>query len=478
MAIELTPGVAEALLTAKQYKDSHQREFPPEFYPWQRDYFAGHEPQKMLLAGNQTGKTMSTGYEFACHVTGDYPDWWRGPEVRQALNTLAAGVDGEQLKEVVQRALFGEVDENRRFTGGWIHPGEIEDIEWSGTITGLARRVKVKSRYGTSRVTLRQYTQSRTGSGSLSFAGTIIDLVWVDECPPDSLVGQLVTRTINGMQRNGGWLRYSMTPELGMTELVTQFMENLKSGQSLHGPVPWSDCPHLTPAVQDLILAGIPAHEHDMRRLGTPFFGAGLIYPVPEERIKIEPFNYAEYDWCKVLRAIDLGVRHPQATAWLLWDPEPDIVYLVRDYAAKGQSAAIHAAATNALWSHSPVIVPHDFDTVEKGTATAVSRYYRDAGLTYTVPFENPGGGNKVEPGIQALYDRMVEGRFKAFSGCRDFFREMRLYHRDEHGRRVTENDDVLDAVRYAAQMVVAKGVPLKATFGQPDYSELNRAAI
>ncbi len=62
----------------------------------------------------------------------------------------------------------------------------------------------------------------------------------------------------------------------------------------------------------------------------------------------------------------------------------------------------------------------------------------------------------------------MVEGRFKAFSTCTNFFKEMRLYHRDERGMRVKENDDVLDCVRYGAQMIVQKGSMMKARHRKP----------
>ena len=53
---------------------------------------------------------------------------------------------------------------------------------------------------------------------------------------------------------------------------------------------------------------------------------------------------------------------------------------------------------------------------------------------------------------VLELQTRMVEGRFKVFRGCNEFLRERRLYHRDEKGRIVKENDDVLDAVRYGVQ--------------------------
>ena len=47
----------------------------------------------------------------------------------------------------------------------------------------------------------------------------------------------------------------------------------------------------------------------------------------------------------------------------------------------------------------------------------------------------------------------MLDGKFKVFSTCTDFFDEFRMYHRDENGKISKTNDDVLDAVRYAYMM-------------------------
>ena len=37
-----------------------------------------------------------------------------------------------------------------------------------------------------------------------------------------------------------------MTPELGKTDTVAQFMDNPAPHQKLIGPVSWDECPHLT----------------------------------------------------------------------------------------------------------------------------------------------------------------------------------------------------------------------------------------
>ncbi|MCH8173474.1 MAG: hypothetical protein IIA70_09250 [Proteobacteria bacterium] len=34
--------------------------------------------ERLFMAGNQLGKTLAGGMEVAMHLTGIYPDWWKG----------------------------------------------------------------------------------------------------------------------------------------------------------------------------------------------------------------------------------------------------------------------------------------------------------------------------------------------------------------------------------------------------------------
>jgi phage terminase large subunit-like protein len=445
----------------KLYIQRHKREFPPNWYDWQKECFDCKDLQIMTLAGNQSGKTMSAGYHTACDMTGDYPEWWTGFKQTHAPYVLAMGVDNDQVKSVLQTELFGMVNEKRKFTGGWIHPDEILRVEWS-QITGLANRVTVKSRYGRSVIVFRPFSATKTGTSSLTIAGKCIDLIWIDECPPDDLVGQLIVRTTVGNLGQGGRIRYTMTPELGATQLVTTFLEDRQSGQHLVGPIAWNQCAHITPERQAQLLSGIPDHEKEMRSKGIPFFGSGLVYPIAEDRISVPDFKIPPY-W-RLIRAMDLGINHPTAIVWLAHSPEDDVIYLVKCYAVKGENAATHAQAANAMWKFAPVVFPHDVDTTEKGSGKTIRRFYAEAGLTKTLDFKNVDGSISVEPGIHQLTERMRDGRFKVFHTCTEFFREFRLYHRKE-GKLVKENDDVLDAVRYGATMIGRYGVPMDSGY-------------
>jgi hypothetical protein len=47
-------------------------------YPKQAEFHAAPARERLLMAGNQLGKTLAGGFEVAMHATGRYPDWWKG----------------------------------------------------------------------------------------------------------------------------------------------------------------------------------------------------------------------------------------------------------------------------------------------------------------------------------------------------------------------------------------------------------------
>lgn len=466
---------AEALIAAAQYKRTHKREFAPDWYDWQLEALYALEPETMLLAGNQTGKTWSSTYHDALDLTGDYPEDWEGFRFDHAIEAMLIGVDADQLL-VLQTNLLGKLDENKMFTGGWVHQDEIEHdlIRWSKT-PGIAKRVPIRGKYGLSHVHLRSYTQAKTGQATLSFAGAIYDLIHADEQVPDNLVGQLKVRLTNGNRGRGGRLRYTMTPELGMTAEVSAFMnEDRGEHQRLIGPVAWDQCAHITPEVVKRLLKGIPEHEREMRSKGVPFFGKGLIYPVAEDRILIDPFPIP--DWYRCIKSVDLGFNNA-SVAWLAWCPETDVLYLVRSELLRGENAATHANLINSMWPNVPTVFPPDINQTEKGSGKTVRRFYK--GVPNTVDFRNPDDSLYVEPGILNLQERMRDGRFKVFNvGNADFLREKRTYHRKENSagtvRIVKKDDHVVDGVRYGAQMIMKRGVPLSQHRRRPQVKTLS----
>lgn len=472
--IELARKRVELKMRARQFKASHQREFPWDWYEWQLELQEATQTHSdvWLLAANQIGKTEVGGYTAAVMITGDYPEDWKGHRFSvQNLRVWLMGVDSKQLREVLQGQIFGTLQKDGTFTGGWIHPDEVVDVIRSRTTSDLAEEVMVKTKQGgIARVALRTYSQLQTGSDTLPVAGEVVDLIYCDEQPPDKAQGQLTVRTTNGDGGRGGRRITTLTPELGLTDELERRMNNPGTGQIVMGPIGWDRAPHLTPEKQERLLAAIPPHEREMRTKGVPFFGSGLVFPVSEDRFVCDPFRPEDRPWGRVLRAIDFGADHPTAVSWLFYDPDVDTVYLTRTYReslkwADGVSpVATHTLAANSQWKHSPMVYPHDGDN-ETAAGEALARQYMDAGIPDMLAFSNPTPDDKrnirVEPGIQTMLDAMQAGKFKVFNTCTDFLEERRAYHRKD-GKIVKVRDDSISATRYGYMMVKEYGVPVK----------------
>lgn len=458
----------ELIQAGRDFARTHQREFPLDWYPWQRRAIelTAHKSEVMILAANQVGKTATEGYIVGCWATGDYPDWWDGVRFDYPTIGWVFGVDNTQLRDVFQKEILGVMRDDGTFTGGWIHPDEVVSFNRAQT-PGLAKDVCVKfrGRDNTTQISFKTYTQSKTGSGSLPMAGSRVDWIVVDEQPPDDIRGQLKARTINGRKGQGGVILYGMTPERGMTDLVREFMEHPAEHRGLVGPVAWDEAPHITPERRKELLGSFPPHERDMRSKGIPLFGTGRIYTPDEDAILVDPFPLMERPWLKCIRAMDIGIHpHPTAIVWIAYDPEEGIYYLVRTHRQAGEVPAVHAATANGLWRHAPLVLPPDASATERGSGKTVKQFYQEAGINNLVDFENPDGSNYVEPGIMAIQQAMRVGQFRVFRDQNQaFIDELRTYHRDDKGRIVKERDDVLDAVRYGFQTVTRYGIEAEA---------------
>lgn len=445
-------ALAEALKVIREHKRKHKFDFFTP-YPWQMQFYGAGKTskQRFLMAANRVGKSYSACYEIACHLTGKYPDWWPGIKFTRPINAWALGVTGEQMRDVLQKELFGVLN-GRVFDGAYIMPDEIRSIVPAAGTPRLAKDVYVFHQSGGySCLSFKSYSQ-----GQAPLMGSSIDIALIDEEPTDpEIYPQVLTRTATGNDGRGGYVLLTATPENGMTELVSQFMESLKPGQYLQN-VTWDDAPHLDEDTKSQLLAAIPEYQREMRSKGIPVLGEGMVYPVAEEALKVDPFELPNH--FKIVAAIDFGIAHPTAVAWCAYDADRDIIYLTDAYKRAGEIPAVHAAMIRGKGAAVPLIYPHDGDNTEKGSGNTLADLYREAGLNVIGRFTNPDGSNYVEPGIMELLERMRTGRFKVFADIKDFFDEFRRYHR-KNGKIVKEHDDLLDAVRYSALSVQRFGV-------------------
>lgn len=212
------------------------------------------------------------------------------------------------------------------------------------------------------------------------------------------------------------------------------------------------DALHFSDEERARIIASYPEHEREARTKGIPALGSGRVFPIPEESIKVEPFQIPHY--MPQIVGVDFGYDHPFAAARLAWDRDNDIVYVIAVYRQREATPPIHASAIKSWGDWLPVAWPHDGHAHEKGTGIALAAQYREQDLEMLPEHATfKDGGYKLEPAISEMLTRMQTGRWKVFSTCGEWFEEFRLYHR-EGGLIVKERDDAISASRYGMMML------------------------
>ena len=160
-------------------------------YPKQAEFHAAgaNYRERLLMAGNQLGKTIAAGYEYAMHATGIYPDWWRGKVYDRPIVGWAAGITGESTRDNVQRILLGRPGS---YGTGAIPKSAIADITSSRGTPDLQDSIKVRHvSGGISHIALKSYEKGRE-----KWQGETLDMVWFDEEPDDyDLYIEGLTRT-------------------------------------------------------------------------------------------------------------------------------------------------------------------------------------------------------------------------------------------------------------------------------------------
>ncbi|KKL79687.1 hypothetical protein LCGC14_2012340, partial [marine sediment metagenome] len=257
--------------------------------------------------------------------------------------------------------------------------------------------------------------------------------------------------------KNKGVILKTVTPILGVSEVVRHFLE-AKPGSGIYMKnVSWEDAPHLDEAERIRLENSYPEHERDARTKGAPMLGSGAVYPIKDEAISVAPFQIPDHYYR--INGIDFGIDHPGAGAFLAWDKDADTIYVYDCYKQRGETPIYHAAAMKKHGDWIPNAWPHDGLERDKGSGIPLKQQYRGHGLrmlSKPAYFRGPDGkvirsetGKIIEPPTIQMYEWMRTGKFKVFSNLSQWFEEKRLYHRRD-GKIVAKYDDILSATRYA----------------------------
>ena len=420
-------------------------------YDYQVKFHNAEAQQRLLMAGNRIGKSFCGAMEMAYHLTGQYPDWWKGKKFTRPIRAWAGGASNETTRDICQKELVGQPDDPTAKGTGSIPLKYIgETVRKAGVPNAMNSLVIKHITGGWSRLAFKAYEM-----GKEKWMGESLDVIWLDEEPPQSIYTQSLTRTAD----KGGIVYMTFTPENGMTETVAQFVNDLRAGQALI-QAGWDDAPHMTPEVREQILSALPPHERKMREQGIPQLGSGLVFPLPESQMVCEPIELPAH-WARIA-GIDFGWNHPTAGAWIAWDRDADCIYVYDTYALRQEAVPIHASAFKARGNWIPVIYPMDGRQADKGSGKSLAEQYRTEGVNLTREhFTNPPtkgakegtGGISVEAGIQEMFTRFSTNRLKIFSNQGKLLEELRMYHRND-GKIVAANDDIISALRYAVMSI------------------------
>ena len=211
----LPPEKVEAAITrleamkaqrATENKLAHYRPYPKQV----AFHAAGARcRERLLIAANQSGKSLAGAMECAMHATGRYPDWWKGRRFDKPTIGWGAGTTNETTRDTMQRILVGRPGQPGTAA---IPKDAIIDLVSARGTPDLLDSIKVTHvSGGVSVISLKSYQRGRE-----SFQGETLDYLWFDEEPPADIFTEGLTRT----NVNQGPVWVTFTPLLGMSETV------------------------------------------------------------------------------------------------------------------------------------------------------------------------------------------------------------------------------------------------------------------
>jgi hypothetical protein len=412
-----------------------------------------------MIAANRAGKTIASTFETAYHLTGVYPDNWKGMKWDKPIICMCAGESWEQVAKTLQSKLMGCDDIKQSYKLG---SGSIprENIDAKSIRTDGANVLAVEVWHisgGKSKLYFSNYTQQVR-----HLQGFELDLVVLDEQPPDEIFSELVVRTAS---RNGQVI-CSFTPLKGMSGLVRKFWDQVDG--YAHVRVTWDDVPFVnewgekffSKEEREQLYKDFMPWERDCRIKGIPMIGKGVVFPILEwPTYKGIDFELRDNPKLERLISFDLGIKNdPTVISFFFRDPVTEVIYL-------HNQITIPSGETPDEYIHYlmdkeskgvPIALPHDAATAGRYTLTeqSVREVFEDKyGLNcISGAILNPANDqgkvtNHKAYGINIMRIGMERKSFMINESCRAFLDESRNYAIDDAGR-FSDPDDHIDSAR------------------------------
>lgn len=428
----------------------------------QVDFFkTGKHNRRGILAANRIGKTVSTCFETAYHLTGLYPDWWCGKRFEKPVTAFVAGEGWEQVARVLQDELIGtkDIKIKEQIGTGAIprHCIVMDTMRCDGAnVIGLEiKHTSGKNSY----LLFGNYTQEVR-----NLQGFKLDFVVFDEQPPDDIFSELVTRTATTQ----GQVLCSFTPLKGLNGLVSKFWYGEEGYE--HIRVSWDDVPEYDPWGEPFLLLEtrrqlerdyLP-HEREARIAGIPVMGKGAVFQIKNwNTYKTGDYNFKEMNNIERIIALDLGLVNDKTVISLMYyNRVEQEMWLHSQIVVKGEQESNPVSYVNHLMRPEvfgcPIVLPPDASTRGRYTMSALSirQLFEEYELNVNPnPIMNPPDSegkitNHKSFGVNMMRQMIELGTFHINENCVEFLRECKNYFIDEKGR-FSDPDDCIDSARY-----------------------------
>lgn len=443
----------ELLRTLKATSAARRERKLESYVPMEGDQDKFHKSQapiRLILGGNQSGKTEAGAAEAVYHMLGQHP--------HRRITTPT----------------HGWIILNDLLTADDIIIPKLRSFLPRAKITTMNKVIK---RIETDDGSVAQFKSTEVDPKK--FESAELDWVWFDEEPPEAVWQAVNARTAGEYNAMCIWLTF--TPLMGMDWSYDELFCNQAEGEIEVFNLKTADNWHLDERERKRLERTFRGTDSEAARLEGEYVGIqGLVYKQWDDaRHLIDPFDVPKY-WMHVpvvdphpnkKSVATIGVISPENVAYVMQEMEAEENFVVDDHveqilvALKGRRIARRLMDPSGMYR-----LP------QKGNTT-IRDYYRAKGLPCKL------ANNDFFFGKESVETRLKQGRLYVFRTAPKTAWQMKHVAyvdprkamrrgEDAPAKQKKKNDDYADTVRYlCAERLDYENPPLPAAFWERELS-------